>query len=300
MEGPIILDRACLDRIPARRRDANKGTYQKVLVIAGSAGMCGAAYLAALSAYRTGAGLVHILTVEENRQILQILIPEAIIHVFRPEEAAGAGRAWTERLGELLGGMGVVILGPGIGTERYARALTGQVMGLASCPLVVDADGLNAVAADESLCGFFGPHVILTPHPGEMSRLTGQSVKEILGDTLRAASEYRDRHGVTCVLKTHETVTAGADGRLFVNRSGSPAMAKAGSGDVLTGVIAGLLCLGFSNTDAAALGVYIHGLAGEAAAGRIGEHGTLARDIADAVASVMKKAEKNDSGEDML
>lgn len=288
VNGIRYLGTEDLKEIPARKADANKGTYGHVLVIGGSLGMSGAAYFAALGAYRTGAGLVQILTPSCNREILQIQIPEAIVSAYDPEEITEKREAWTERLSALMNWSSAVILGPGLGKAPYVRTLVEDVMQSAFVPIVMDADALNAAAQYPYLTGFYTENIIVTPHVGEMARLTGKSIEEIAGSTVETASEYRDTYGITCLLKSDRSVTAAVDGSLYVTLSGTPALAKGGSGDVLTGVIAGLLCLGFDLSQAAAYGSFLHGLAGRRAAEKTSAHGVLAREVADAIPEIMR------------
>ena len=198
--------------------------------------MCGAAYLSALAAYRTGAGLVKILTVEENRQALKTLLPEAILAVYRPEQILEGSEAFREMIEEQMNWADVVVLGPGLGTEDYAEYLVEDILTSAFVPVILDADGLNLVAAHPYLTAYYTENIVITPHLGEMARLTGQSVKEIQEDLPGAALSYASRYGITCVLKDAASVVAGKDGELYINTSGCSAMAKAGSGDVLTGL----------------------------------------------------------------
>lgn len=287
-EGIRYLNAEDLREIPARKADANKGTYGHVLVVGGSLGMSGAAYFASLGAYRTGAGLVQILTPACNREILQIQIPEAIVSGYNPEEINGDRDAWTERLSALMNWSTAVILGPGLGKEAYVRTLVEDVMQSAFVPIVMDADALNAAAQYPYLTGFYTENIIITPHIGEMARLTGKSTGEIAERTVETATEYRDTYGITCLLKSDRSVTAAVDGPVYVTQSGTPALAKGGTGDVLTGVIAGLLCLGFDLGQAAAYGSFLHGLAGRRAAEKTSAHGVLAREVADALPEVMR------------
>ncbi len=310
-----------LERLPGRRADGNKGTFGKVLLIAGCAGMSGAAYLSALAAYRLGAGLVRILTVPENRAVLQDQLPEAIVTVYDPrwlcrEEEAGSaggnGKAGSAPAGEngkegsapvgengkagsALAGekrfenlieeqcewADVIVMGPGLGQAPYVERLVETVLSCSYVPMVLDADGLNAVAAHPRLQQYFTENIIITPHIGEMARLTKKTPEEIKTDPVTTARDYSADMNVVCVLKDASTVTADKDGTVYINTSGCSAMAKAGSGDVLTGVIAALLAQGMEETEAAAFGVYLHGLAGEAAARDKGCHGVLAHEIAD-------------------
>ena len=244
------------------------------VVIAGSEGMAGAAYLSALGAYRTGAGLVEVFTVGANRPIIQTLLPEAIVTVY------GDGDL-DEKLGASLARADAVVLGPGLGTGELSRRVVRRTLGEATSPLVIDADALNIIA-DEGLSLPRRESVAVTPHLGEMARLTASGVTGIAADLVGAARAFAEANGVTCVLKDAHTVIAGGD-RTFVNLAGCSAMAKGGSGDVLTGIIAALAASGVEMTEACRLGCHLHGRAGERAAAERGIHGVLARDIADAI-----------------
>lgn len=289
--GLFTLEQGDLSMIPSRPAYSNKGTFGRVLLVAGSANMGGAAYLSGLAAYKTGAGLVKLFTVEENRVILQTALPEAVLAVYDPDEAKEACDHFMELVKEECQWADVIVLGPGIGHEPYIRNLVEGVLANAYVPIILDADGLNAVAAHPELAGYFTENIIVTPHLGEMARLTGRTVEEIREGLIPAAREYADRYGITCILKDAVTVAALKDQRTFVNDSGNSAMAKAGAGDVLTGILAGLLALGMGEADAAAMGVYIHGRAGDLVKRRVGQHGLLARELAQAIGSVM--GEKN-------
>lgn len=277
---PICIEYKDLELIPRRRRDSHKGTYGRVLVIAGKKGMSGAAYLSACAAYKCGAGIVEIFTCEENREILQILLPEAIVTAY--EDAL----CEKELLHEALNRATVIVVGPGIGTERTGEFLVKEVFRRANSAIIADADALNIVAS----CKLDYPTdvpVIITPHPGEFSRLTGMSVKEIAKAPWDIAFEYAEENDVICVCKNARTAITDGE-NLFVNMAGGPSMAKGGSGDVLTGVIAGLLCSGMSPIGAAAMGVFVHSAAGDITAGEMGDHSPMARDILEALPKVLK------------
>lgn len=259
--------------MPVRKPWSNKGTYGKVLVAAGSENMCGAAYLCALSAYRMGAGLVRILTVKSNREILQGLLPEAILTVYEPESIE------RSKIEEVCRWASVIAAGPGLSTQDYAKEILEIILTNAYVPIILDADALNIIAAYPYLKKYYTENIIITPHPGEMSRLTGKTIGEIKENTINLARDYADENNITCVLKDAVTVTAVGNGKIYINTSGTPAMAKAGSGDVLSGIIAGLSAAGME--EAAAFGVWLHGIAGEKAARQHGEHGILARELAD-------------------
>ena len=275
------LEPSDLEQLYSRQPDGNKGTFGKVLIIAGSKGMSGAAYLSALGAYRTGAGLVKILTVPENREILQSQIPEAIVETYETEE--GSFEELKLLLEKQCQWADVIVLGPGLGQEPYVSYLAEQVLEDAYVPIVLDADGLNTVASHPYLTRYFTENIIITPHMGEMARLCSCSINQLKEDPVQAARAYSSRYGVVCVMKDAATITADKEGSVWLNKSGCSAMAKAGSGDVLTGVIAGLLARGMECSEAAAMGVYIHGMAGEAAAKQYGMNSVLARNLADSI-----------------
>lgn len=277
-----------LARIPGRPAYSNKGTFGKVLIAAGSKNMCGAAYLSALAAYRTGAGLVKLLTVEENRQILQERLPEAIIATYTSDQLVQGREDFKKMIEEQMNWADVVVLGPGLGSEPYVEYLVEDILTSAFVPVIIDADGLNAIAGHPYLTTYYTENIIITPHLGEMARLTGESISDIKENLAAVALEYAGRYGITCVLKDAATVVAGKDGSLYINSSGNSAMAKAGSGDVLTGMIAGLAAIGMEEEQAALMGVYLHGRAGDAAAKKIGRHSILASDLADHIGQAME------------
>lgn len=250
-----------LSGLPKRPAYSNKGTFGKVLLAAGSRGMGGAAYLAALAAFRMGAGLVKILTVEENRTVLQQLLPEAIITVYDPREAGGD--EWEKRMERECAWADVIVLGPGLGQEPYVKSLVRSVLTSAYVPIVIDADGLNAIAANPDLEQYYTENIVITPHLGEMARLTGREIQDIQSSIVSTALDYSRRKGIVCVLKDAATVAANREGQCYVNTSGNSCMAKAGSGDVLSGAIAGLLAQGMEPFEGAVMGVFVHGLAGD-------------------------------------
>lgn len=277
-----------LAQIPGRPAYSNKGTFGKVLIAAGSRNMCGAAYLSALAAYRTGAGLVKLLTVEDNRQVLQQLLPEAIIVSYTPDQLVQGREEFKGMIEEQMHWADVVVLGPGLGCGSYVEYLVEDILTSAFVPVIIDADGLNAIAGHPYLTQYYTENIIITPHPGEMARLTGESVGRIQENLAGAALEYAGRYGITCVLKDAATAVAGKDGALYINSSGNSAMAKAGSGDVLTGIIAGLAAIGMEEEKAAMMGVYIHGRAGDAASEKTGSHSLLASELADCIGEAMR------------
>lgn len=270
--------------LPERKPDSHKGTYGKVLIIAGSKGMAGAAYLNALSAYRTGAGLVQIYTVEENRMILQQLLPEAIITAYDSydEEEVRGLLTWAD----------VVCIGSGIGVNECSEKILEMVVKNVQVPCVVDADGLNILAGHpQYLEGISAGQFVFTPHLKEMSRLTRIDVETLKSRRIDAARAFAEKYPVVCVMKDARTVVACAGRQTYVNISGNAAMAKAGSGDVLAGIITGLLAQGKDCFEGACIGVLLHGIAGDAAKVEKGSYSVLARELADGIAAVLSRKE---------
>ncbi|MGO9601115.1 MAG: NAD(P)H-hydrate dehydratase [Isosphaeraceae bacterium] len=273
-----------LPDLPPRPADSHKGSFGTVLVIAGSRGMAGAAALCGASALRSGAGLVRVATAAEVQPTVASFEPsymtyplasndEGIIHLDRSLPA----------LERLAAAADVVAVGPGLGQSVDIRKLLQWLIVSTDKPLVVDADALNVLAdCMEFLDGLKRP-VILTPHPGEFGRLSGMSIAQVQADRLAAAAHLAGRYeSLVVVLKGHGTVVC--DGhRYYINQTGNPGMATGGSGDVLTGVIAALLGQHLPAFDAAQLGVYIHGLAGDIARDQSGVRGMIAGDIVDAL-----------------
>ncbi len=271
--------------LPKREPDSHKGSYGRALIIAGSRGMAGAAYLSARAAYMAGAGLVRLYTVEENRVILQQLLPEAVLTTYEEFN--------EDELLSLLDWADVVGVGPGLGKSQTAREILFAVLKNVKRPCVIDADGLNLLAEQmELLDGYAGGSLIFTPHIKEMSRLTGRTAEELKQDRVRFLAEFTEKYPVTCVLKDARTCIGRKKRHMFVNLSGNAAMAKAGSGDVLTGIITGLLAQGMEPYLGAVLGVYIHGLSGDSAKKEKGGYSVLARDLVKHIGNVLKEAEK--------
>ncbi len=270
-------------QLPLRLASGHKGTFGHVLVVAGSEGKTGAAALAAIGAGRAGAGLVTIACPAGLNDILEVKCTEAMT-VPVPDTAGRSFALAAEKpLLELASSRDVVALGPGIGTASETVALVRAFALALEKPLVLDADGLNAIAADPSLLKRRRHATIVTPHPGEAARLLGLQGQEINADRIGMARAVAERTGAVVVLKGAATVTADADGRVVVNPTGGPLLATGGTGDVLTGVIAGLLAQGLEPLEAAALGAFLHGLAADGLRGTLGEAGALATDVANAI-----------------
>ena len=274
------LEESDLSLLPKRPAHSNKGTFGKLLLIAGSVNMAGAAILSGKAAYRTGVGLVKILTAEENRIILQSAVPEAVLCTYGKkidQEAVLKELKWAD----------AVVIGPGIGMDDNSKKLLDLVLSNVNVPLVMDADALNIISQDVNRLLLPHTDTVVTPHLGEMSRLTGNSVSWIQNHILDSAKEFARQYHVTCVLKDFHTITANAYGLCYVNNTGNNGMATAGSGDVLSGIIGGLIALGMDSEKAASLGVMVHGLAGDNAAETKGEAAMMASDIIDGLCRIL-------------
>ncbi|MGN0333031.1 MAG: NAD(P)H-hydrate dehydratase [Lachnospiraceae bacterium] len=271
--------------LPPRKEDTNKGSFGKVLVIAGSKGMSGAAYFNAKSAYLTGAGLVRIYTPEENRAILQQLLPEAIITTYEDY--------CEEELLRLLKWADVICIGSGIGMENVSHKLLETVIKRCEVPCVIDADGLNILAEHMDVLKEACHHeYLLTPHMKEMSRLCKESVEDIKKNRLDILKTFTGETDAVCVLKDSRTVVGKTGERFVVNSSGNSCMAKAGSGDILAGIITGFLAQGMFPYEAAILGVYVHGKAGDFARRERGSYSVMAEDLMYHISMAMKYLEE--------
>ncbi len=266
--------------VTRRKRTTHKGSYGHCLVVAGSTGKTGAALLSANSAVRSGAGLVTLAVPERLHQIVEIKTTEAMT-VPLPDDGSGyLATAAIPVIECLLAGRNVLALGPGIDRRPETVSLVHRLLESVSLPMVIDADGLNAIAEDTSvLKRRVSQQVVLTPHPGEMSRLVGSSIPDVAAVRISVAQDFARTFGVYLVLKGARTIIVAPNGMAAINGSGNPGMASGGMGDVLTGVIAALLAQGYPVWNACRLGVYVHGLAGDLVAMEQGEIGMTATDL---------------------
>lgn len=279
--GPEVLE-----DLPVRRVRSNKGTYGKVLCIAGSVNMAGAAYLCAWAAYRTGAGLVKVLTPEENRVIIQSLLPEALLTTF------DTGAPDRTKVSEALAWADVVAAGPGLGREPWAYEFTRMILEEFHKPLVMDADSLNHLEGYTELLKDHKGELIVTPHPGEFGRLAGLPVPEILADVPGHAVRFAREHDCICILKDAPSAVGTPEGVCHLNTTGNNGMSSGGSGDVLTGILAGLLAQKVPVRKAAVLGVWLHGRAGDLAARTEGVYGMMARHLVEYLPEAMKRTKR--------
>ncbi len=263
-----------------RSRTAHKGSNGHALIVAGSTGKSGAAAMAANSAMRSGAGLVTLAAPEIVHSVLELKTTEAMTVPLAGCLAGSIGYDAIEEILALAVGKSVIAVGPGVGSANETAAVVRSIITSAAIPLIIDADALNAVAADLAVIGgSHAPFIIMTPHPGEMARLAGVTTAEIEAERLETARKFAAAHNIYLVLKGARTVIAAPDGRLAINGSGNPGMASGGTGDVLTGVVTALVAQGYEPFAACCLGVFIHGHAADMVAAEKGEVGLIATDI---------------------
>jgi hydroxyethylthiazole kinase-like uncharacterized protein yjeF len=273
--------------IPTRPKDAHKGTFGTAVVLAGSLGLTGAAYLSSTAAARTGAGLVRLLVADSIYPILAAKCTEVMATPV-PEVAPGAvGHAAYDSILRQLAAAEVGVIGPGLGRDSSTWRLVVDLALRAKCPLVIDADGLNALADSQRSKGKLGKNRVLTPHPGELGRLTGKTADAINAERTGAARKAAKEWGAIVVLKGAHTVVAHPDGRTSEDPHEVPALASGGTGDVLSGIIGGLIAQGSDPYAAAVTGVYVHGAAGRRISERIGDSGLLASDLLPEIPLVM-------------
>ena len=265
-----------------RESEAHKGSFGRALLICGSFGMAGAAVLSARAALRSGVGLCECLLPPDIYPIVSAAVPEA---VFTPDDSL---RTVLKRVQAA----GAVLIGCGLGAGRQAAEAVQMVCETCERPLVIDADGINAICGHIDVLEKHQSDVILTPHPGEMARLIGTSAAQIQSRREETAREFAARTGTILVLKGHETVVALPGGETFVNPTGNPGMATGGSGDVLAGILVSLLAQGLPAAEAAMAAVYIHGLAGDRSAARLSPLAMLPSEIIERLPEVFLEFEK--------
>lgn len=281
--------------LPERIAEGNKGTFGKLLIVAGSKDMCGACILCGESAYRTGAGMVKIVTPEENRNIIQSAFPEAMLLTYEsnniPVKGIVDSLKWADG----------VIIGPGIGQSKISAEILEIILKETDGMLILDADALNILSVREDLrkllknrsSEFTDSVTIITPHQGEMARLTGKDISELKECPVMAAKAFAAEYGCIVVNKDAVTVVCDENPKFFINNSGNSGMATAGSGDVLSGILGGILVQKQERCkimlESVAQAVYLHGCAGDLAKKRVGEHGMIAGDIIESLKEISKE-----------
>jgi len=265
--------------LPKRKMRSNKGSFGKTLVFAGSAEMTGAPFLCSKAIYKIGGGLVKGCFIESVAKVIQNNLPEIVCKIlpsgdnYSPES--------FESVKDEIENCSCMVLGPGIGTSVETKQFISQILNISEKKVVIDADALNILSTDLSILETLKCESVITPHPKEMSRLTNLSVEEVLKNPIEVAKNFATWNNVTVVLKDSTTVVVSPKGQMFLNTTGNSSLAKGGTGDVLTGIIAGLISQGLDVYDASCLGVYIHGKTAEIASQKTSEYSLLASELID-------------------
>jgi ADP-dependent NAD(P)H-hydrate dehydratase / NAD(P)H-hydrate epimerase len=289
----MITAREITPLLAPRRADANKGNFGHVLVVGGSLGKAGAAAMAGMSALRVGAGLSTVATAKSVLPTVAGFHPELMTEALAETDSGTISLRALEygRMDALVKGKTVLALGPGISREAETSEFVHTMFGRYKLPMVVDADGLNAFEGEaEKLHGRDHP-LVITPHPGEMARLCGSTVKDILRDRINVARTFAREHQCVTVLKGHRTLIAEPGGEIWVNTTGNPGMATGGTGDILTGMVAGFMAQNADRLlDAVLAAVYLHGLAGDVARETLGEQCLVATDLLTCLPEAIRRA----------
>ncbi|MDD3087202.1 MAG: NAD(P)H-hydrate dehydratase [Candidatus Omnitrophica bacterium] len=271
-----------------RRLKSNKGDFGRIFILAGSSQYSGAAILCSLAALRSGAGLVTLGIPQGINSAIIKIKPVEVMTLPLPETKEGSlGISGFDRIKTFLEKCDLAVIGPGLTQNISTHKLLLKLLSKIDKPMVIDADGLNALVGHLNLLS--NMHV-LTPHPKEMSRLSGLSISDIQGNRSEVAKKFAKKYKITLVLKGHKTVVSDYSGNLYINKTGNPGMATAGSGDVLTGMIAAFMGQGLGAFEAGKFAVYLHGLAGDLAAKEKTQISLIASDIIDKITEALKRA----------
>ncbi|BCI60379.1 NAD(P)H-hydrate dehydratase [Solibaculum mannosilyticum] len=277
---------------PSRHPNSHKGSFGKLLCICGKAGMTGAAELSAKAAMRCGAGLTYLMTPKDACTALSCKLTEPVLIPLSQSSEGTLSHQSIPTILEQLSSTSACLIGCGMGDNAQTQAVLDAVLQHAKCPVIIDADGINALSHHIDRLKEPTAPVILTPHPGEMSRLTGKSIAEIQENRLQTAMEFVQEYPVTLVLKGAGTIIALPDGHIWINSTGNPGMAKGGSGDVLAGMISAFVAQGIEVGNAVVAAVYLHGLAGDRGVQHFSQHAMLASDLISMLPGIFLDLEK--------
>lgn len=270
--------------ISARRLNSHKGDYGHLFVLAGSPGLTGAAYLASRGALLSGSGLVTLGIPESLNPIMEVKLTEVMTKPLAETKKGTFSLRAFAQIRAILPKVNALAVGPGLSSNPQTQRLVHKILQTTALPLVLDADGLNALIGRLKVLDEVKSDLVITPHPGEMARLLNLKVAEVQKNRAKLAKDFAKKHNLAVVLKGYRTVVASRGGQVYINQTGNPGMASGGCGDVLTGIIASFLGQGMDPYSAAKLAVYVHGLAGDYAAKEKGEIGLTATDILDNLA----------------
>ncbi len=273
------------EKLVKRPEDSNKGDFGKLLMICGSYGMIGAAIMAGRAALRSGVGLLNMVVDKKIYPQIAQALPEAVFTVIDVDKKEDS----EEKIADALSKATACVIGCGLSFS--ANFFMPVVIKHCKVPILIDADGLNYLCKNLDEFNDFLCPVCITPHPGEMSRLTGKSIAEIQDNREEIALEFAKKHGVYTLLKGHNTVIVGENLEMFINPTGNSGMAKGGSGDVLSGIISSFIAQGMSVFDSLCCGAYIHGLAGDKAAEKLSKQSMIATDIIDFLPEIFLRLE---------
>jgi len=276
--------------IPARKSDSHKGDYGHVFILAGSYGLTGAAYLTSQASLLSGSGLVTLGIPESLNPIMEVKLTEVMTRPLAETKGLSPGLKAFPQINKILPGIDALAIGPGLSQNPQTRELVYKLLSSVAKPLVLDADGINALIGKLKVLHSLKAELVITPHPGEMARLLNLKVAEVQRNRAEVARDFARKYNVVVVLKGYRTIVAEHNGKIHVNKTGNPGMASAGCGDVLTGIIAAFLGQGMGGFKAAKLAVYLHGLAGDYAAEEKGRTSLIATDILNKLPQAFKAA----------
>jgi NAD(P)H-hydrate epimerase len=298
LDGPhvdLLTPEQVREIVEPRAAESHKGDYGRVTVIAGSRGKTGAAHLAGMGALRSGAGLVTVATPASCVAIVASMAPELMTEPLAEDQGGAAAEAIEQVLALA---QDVIVCGPGVGRNPGVRALVEALVERASVPLVLDADAITVLSTDPGrLVGSEERDVIITPHPGEMARLVGADIEDVQANRMQVASDFATTHRVYVVLKGHRTVIATPQGHVFINPTGNPGMATAGTGDVLAGMIGAWLAQLLDAEAACRLAVFLHGIAGDIAEAHEGQVGMTSTDLLAHLGTALTRLTGDDGSE---
>ena len=289
----VITARDIAGLIGPRRAESNKGNYGHVLVVGGSRGKAGAAAMAGIAALRAGAGLSTVATANSVLGTVAGFHPELMTEPLAETDAGTISMSARERIDELAKGKTVVAIGPGISGNPQTSEMVRELVADLRVAMVVDADGLNAFDGRTEELNGNGRTLVITPHPGEMARLAGMSIPDVQKDRLGVARKFAREHELIVVLKGHRTLVVRPDGEAWVNTTGNPGMSTGGTGDILTGMVAGMIAQNPKDAFAAAMAaVHLHGLAGDVMRESVGEHSLVATDLLRGLPEAFRRTQK--------
>jgi NAD(P)H-hydrate epimerase len=290
----LVEEKTVLPYFKKREKDAHKGTYGHLFIISGSLGKTGAAVMAGKAALKMGAGLVTVGTPESCLPIVARSMDELMTEPLPETPEKTLSSEAVKKTVTLLKGKDALLIGPGISTHRSTAEFLLSLIPKIMIPVVMDADALNILASKPEAIKSLPKPVILTPHPGEFARLLNLSTKDVVNRKLELVPQFAEKYGVYLVLKSYRTLTAAPDGRVYINSTGNPGMATAGSGDVLSGMIASMIIQEKNLLEAVLAAVYIHGLSGDLGARKLGEKALIAGDIIRELPRSIKLLSRND------